>query len=177
MALIDDVRLNLRITSSAYNTEIEDLILSAKLDLGLSGVTDEAIDTTDALVKRAIILYCKANFGYNNADADRFQQSYDMLKAHLTLSADYAYYSITFEVEDSLAVAIREAKVTVISYTDTEATAEQIKYTDENGQCTFYLRAGSNYKYTVSADGYKTDDDNLLDVSASTTVSITLIGA
>jgi hypothetical protein len=44
----------------------------------------------DPLIKRAIIVYVKANFGWNNPDAENFQQSFWMLKAHLSLSQEYA---------------------------------------------------------------------------------------
>ena len=87
MALIDDVKLALRVTSIDFDTEIQDLIDSAKADLQLSGVVK--LDETDPLIKRAITTYCKANFGYDNPEADRFQRSYDLLKMHLALSADY----------------------------------------------------------------------------------------
>lgn len=90
MALLDDVKMALRITSSAFDNEIEGLIEAAKADLRLSGVTDAKVkDDGDPLIRRAIVVYCKANFGYDNPEAERFQQSYDMLKAHLTLSQEY----------------------------------------------------------------------------------------
>ncbi len=90
VALIDDVKLALRITSSAFDNEIEGLIEAAKADLRLSGVSDAKVkDENDPLISRAIVVYCKAHFGYDNPEAERFQQSYDMLKAHLTLSAEY----------------------------------------------------------------------------------------
>lgn len=91
MALIDDVKLALRITSSAFDSEISDLIAAARDDLKLSGVVKEKADAEepDALIKRAIIIYTKAHFGFDNPEAERFQQSYDMLKQHLSLSYDY----------------------------------------------------------------------------------------
>lgn len=178
MAILDDVKIILRITNTAYNTAISDLILAAKTDLSISGVY-EAINETDPLIKRAIMLYCKANFGYDNPDTDRLQQSYEMLKSHLSLSADYAYYAVTFTVTNESDEAIRVAMVKFVQYTDDEATTEQTKYTDENGQCIFYVRAGSNYKYEITADDYTSDDDedNLVDVSESTEIEITLTGA
>ena len=90
VALIDDVKLELRITSSAFDSEIEGLIEAAKADLKLSGVADEKVkDDGDPLIRRAIIVYCKAHFGFDNPEAERFAKSYDMLKAHLTLSVEY----------------------------------------------------------------------------------------
>lgn len=92
MALLDDVKLALRISNDAFNAEINDLIGAGKSDLRLAGVffVDETeLKPLDVLVKRAITIYCKANFGYDNVDADRFNHSYIMLKQRLCLSADY----------------------------------------------------------------------------------------
>lgn len=90
MALLDDIKVAMRITTDMFDGELYDLIAAAKSDLKLSGVNStKAEDDTDPLIKRAIITYAKANFGYDNPEAERFQQSYDMLKAHLTLSQEY----------------------------------------------------------------------------------------
>lgn len=90
MAILDDVKIALRVTNTAFDSEILDLIDAARQDLILSGVTTlKANDDTDPLIKRAIITYCKANFGFDNPDADRLQKSYDMLKMHLALSTEY----------------------------------------------------------------------------------------
>jgi uncharacterized phage protein (predicted DNA packaging) len=91
MALIDDVKVALRISSSAFDSEITDLIATARADLKLSGVLASKSDasTPDALVKRAITTYVKANFGLDNPDAEKFQESFNSLKRHLTLSEEY----------------------------------------------------------------------------------------
>jgi len=89
MALLDDVKLALRITSSAFDSEVQDLIDAAKADLQLSGVHPDRLNDDDPLIRRAIVTYAKAHFGYDNPEAERFQRSYDMLKAHLTLSQEY----------------------------------------------------------------------------------------
>lgn len=91
MAILADVKVALRIaaTTADFDTEIQDLIDAAKADLKLAGVVaDKAVDA-DPLIKRAIITYCKAYFGYDNPDADRLVESYLMLKKHLVLSVDY----------------------------------------------------------------------------------------
>lgn len=89
MALLDDVKLALRISSSAFDTEVQDLIYAAKADLQLSGVDPTKMLDADPLIKRAIVTYVKANFGFDNPDAERLQQAYNMIKAHLTLSTEY----------------------------------------------------------------------------------------
>lgn len=89
MALIDDVKKVLRVTVNNFDTEITDLIDAAKADLELSGVLAAKITDGDKLIKRALMTYVKAHFGYDNPDADKLKSAYDMLKAHLTLSAEY----------------------------------------------------------------------------------------
>lgn len=89
MALIDDIKISLRISSTVYNTEIQNLIDAAKADLQLSGVLASKIIDTDALIKRAITIYVKANFGYMNEDYEKLQIAYNALKNHLTLSTEY----------------------------------------------------------------------------------------
>jgi hypothetical protein len=88
MALIDDVKATLRVNSNTQDIEIENLITACMSDLALAGVTEE--NQTDPLIKRAIILYVKTHFGYDNPDFERLQQSYLLLKTHLLLSQDYA---------------------------------------------------------------------------------------
>lgn len=91
MAILDDVKVALRIaaTTNDFDTEIQDLINAAIADLKMAGVVaDKAVDS-DALIKRAIVTYCKSHFGYDNPDAERFLESYLMLKRHLVLSVDY----------------------------------------------------------------------------------------
>jgi uncharacterized phage protein (predicted DNA packaging) len=85
--MLESVKLALRVTISDFDEEIQGLIDAAKRDLAIAGV--DKINETDPLIRRAIITYCKANFGYDNPEAERFQQSYDMLKQHLSLSYDY----------------------------------------------------------------------------------------
>lgn len=90
MALIDDVKDALRVSGSDLNTEVTDLINAAQSDLILSGILAiKATSTTDPLIRRAVVVYCKANFGWDNPEAERFQKSYDMIKQHLCLSQEY----------------------------------------------------------------------------------------
>jgi hypothetical protein len=163
--LFTDIKAILRISNTAYDAEITDLILSAKADLGICGLLETS--EIDPLIKRAITLYCKANFGFDNSDSAKLQQSYEMLRNHLSLSTDYAYFKITFMVKDSSNVAIRTASVTFDN---------EVKETNASGIAEFYRRVGSNYEYEVNMDGYisDSDDDNLIDVVADTSVNITL---
>ena len=84
------IRRYLRITSDALDSEITDLINAAKEDLALGGVLNERInDETDALIKRAVATYVKAEFGLDNDDSEKFRASYDSLKVQLLLANTY----------------------------------------------------------------------------------------
>lgn len=94
--MLADVKTALRISHSALDGEIEDLIEAARHDLiqsGISSVMAKKAGTEsepiDPLIKRAIITYVKFNFIADGVQADRFQKSYDLLKNHLTLAGDY----------------------------------------------------------------------------------------
>lgn len=91
MALIDDVKTANRVktTDSGIVGELQDLIDAAKADLILSGLLSSRVIDTDLLIKRAVILYSKANFGLSNADSEKYQEAYDSLKIHLALSQEY----------------------------------------------------------------------------------------
>jgi uncharacterized phage protein (predicted DNA packaging) len=87
---LSDVKNALRVSGTDSDAEILDLIEAAKADLILSGVHIDKVDDTDPLIKRAITVYCKSNFGYEDPKlSERFQESYVSLKHHLTLSAEY----------------------------------------------------------------------------------------
>lgn len=94
MALIDDVKMALRVTTNAYDTELSGLIQSAKKDLEIAGVTIPEGDT-DNVVNTAIKTYCKVNFGTPNpANWEYLKKSYDEQKAQLSNSSSYSDYSM-----------------------------------------------------------------------------------
>ena len=90
-SLLATTKLQLRITSSVYDDEITMLIAAARTDLILSGVSAAAVNAEDpdALVKRAIITYCRGSFGLDNPDAEKFMASFASLETHLALSSEY----------------------------------------------------------------------------------------
>jgi uncharacterized phage protein (predicted DNA packaging) len=90
MAMLDNVKVALRVSHTALDTEIIDLIAAARQDLILSGVLSaKANSDTDTLIKRAIVTYVKAHFGYDNPDFERLVSAYNSIKVHLTLAGDY----------------------------------------------------------------------------------------
>ena len=86
MALIDDVRLALRLTTTVYDNELNDLMSACLSDLGIAGVVKD--DTEDPIIKRAVVTYVKVHFG-SPADFDRLKKSYDEQKAQLTTATGY----------------------------------------------------------------------------------------
>ncbi len=85
MATLDKVKTALRITTDVYDEELNDLIASAELDLGVAGVE---YDTMDELVLKAVITYCKMSFGIPE-DYDRLKRSYDEQKAQMVTATNY----------------------------------------------------------------------------------------
>lgn len=88
--MLEKVKLALRITTTAFDSELNDLIDSAKLDLGIAGVVIPS--EIDAIVTRAIITYCKIHFGEPD-DYDRLKASYDEQKAQLSMATGYTTWT------------------------------------------------------------------------------------
>ena len=88
--MLEKVKLALRITTNAFDDELNDLISAAQLDLGIAGVVIP--DEIDAIVSRAVITYCKLHFGEPD-EYDRIKASYDEQKAQLSMCADYTNFS------------------------------------------------------------------------------------
>ena len=87
--MLQKIKLRLRIKNASFDSEVADLIAEAKQDLILSGVLESKVIDTDPLIKRAVYLYAKANFGLDNADSEKYMEAFTSLKKHLTLSAEY----------------------------------------------------------------------------------------
>lgn len=85
--MLEKAKMALRITTNAFDTEISGLIEAACADLGIVGVSAESA-TTDPLLIRAILTYCRLNFGQPD-DYDRLKASYDEQKAQLITATGY----------------------------------------------------------------------------------------
>lgn len=87
--ILAKVKVALRIVTDDFDDEITDLINACLLDLGIAGVTEN--DTTNALLIRAVITYCRANFGDANGveQYDRLKASYDEQKAQMQMATGY----------------------------------------------------------------------------------------
>lgn len=84
--MLDKVKLALRITTTAFDSELNDLISASLADLGLAGVT--TLTETDPLIIRAVTTYCRVHFGQPD-DYERLKASYDEQKAQLMMATGY----------------------------------------------------------------------------------------
>ena len=79
MALLDEMRLRLRVTTTLTDGEIEDEISAAFADMRRCGVKEELLDpeSPSPLVRHAVALYCKAYYGYDNSERPQFIAAYE----------------------------------------------------------------------------------------------------
>ena len=93
MNILQAAKLALRITTTAFDDQISDLINAALLDLETAGVT--YVDPNDALVRQAVITYVRMYFGEPD-EWDRLKASYDEQKAQMSTRTGYT----TWEGQD-----------------------------------------------------------------------------
>ena len=95
MALLDKVKVACRVTTTAYDEELSDLICAGIRDIGITDVRPELLENVNQLpplVQRAVITYCKMNFGFANLPEyqyDRLKASYDEQKSQLLMNSSY----------------------------------------------------------------------------------------
>lgn len=92
--MLTEVKAALRITSNAFDVDLEQLINAALLDLGIAGVTKEEGVTpesvTDPLVIRAVCTYCAMNrISIDPQQRSWLKASYDEQKAQLGTATGY----------------------------------------------------------------------------------------
>ena len=88
MISTDDIKKHLRVSSSAFDAEIELCVNSACEDMLRVGVPESFVYGGSSLVDMAIVYYCKANFGFDNDEAPRFEKLYR--KAVIDMSHSYS---------------------------------------------------------------------------------------
>lgn len=90
--ILNKVRMALRITTQAFDDELTDLINAGLADLGIAGANGENVVLTDPLTLRAIITYCKMNFGEPD-EYDRLKKSYDEQKAQMSMATGWTTWT------------------------------------------------------------------------------------
>lgn len=83
--MLGEIKGALRLTTTAYDVELTTMQEAALLDLKLAGVIT---DSKDALIRRAVVTYCRANFG-TPPDYAQLKASYDEQKAQLQMASGY----------------------------------------------------------------------------------------
>lgn len=100
--MLELVKTALRITTDKFNTEIQQYIDAAFADLGIAGIKDPdttekpADGSTDALIKMAVITYCRLHFGAPD-DYARLERSYNEQKAQLQTATGYTTWVVSEE--------------------------------------------------------------------------------
>ena len=90
--MLEQVKAALRITSDAFDTDLQNLMEAALLDLGVAGVetSEDPDDVTDPLVIRAVCTYCAMNrINIEDGQRDWLKRSYDEQKAQLQTATGY----------------------------------------------------------------------------------------
>lgn len=83
--MLEKMKTALRVSGTAFDGEIDDLIAAAKADLEGVGVT---VNDSDPLHVQAITCFVKSRFGFEDPNlADRFWASYEAHKIHLAVRA------------------------------------------------------------------------------------------
>lgn len=85
--MLEKVKLALRLTTTVYDNEIDDLITAALADLRIAGVPNK---DNDPLIERAVITYCRVHFGSPD-DFDKVKAAYDEQKAQLQMTTGYGF--------------------------------------------------------------------------------------
>lgn len=91
MALLDEVKIACRVSSDVFDTELEAYISAALMDMRRAGVREELLSpaSVSPMAKAAIFQWCKAYYGYDNPEAERFMESYrEILRSLLNSRAN-----------------------------------------------------------------------------------------
>ena len=149
--LYDSVRDAVRVSSTKYDSEVYDIIAAAIDDMLTKGVSPlwmgDDIDALPALVKQAVVVYAKANFGFDmdNDEAKRFLAAYESIVCTLLNSEHNAVYeqmplfgvAIVTSIDNQtytgqpvtpaleLAYPVAGVEVTLVEGTDYEVTYER----------------------------------------------------
>ena len=93
--MLDKVKLALLITTNDFDTELNDLIGAALIDLQIGDVNEDVTvsTTTDAAIIRAVCCYCGYQFELQHGAlnrADSYKRAYDEMKSQLSMATGYA---------------------------------------------------------------------------------------
>lgn len=85
--MLEQVKAALRITTTAFDSDLNQLIDAALADLGIAGVL---FGMDDPLITRAVCTYCAMNrISIDPSQRDWLKRSYDEQKAQLQTATGY----------------------------------------------------------------------------------------
>lgn len=91
--MLETIKTALRISTNAFDSEIQTLIDAAILEMNGLGVTAATSTTTDPQIISAVVAYCKWLFG-NNEDADRWRDIYHIKLGQLKTMSGYTDWEV-----------------------------------------------------------------------------------
>lgn len=93
--MLEQVKAALRITTTAFDSDLNQLIDAALADLGIAGVL---FGMDDPLITRAVCTYCAMNrISIDPSQRDWLKQSYDEQKAQLQTATGYTNWRVGCE--------------------------------------------------------------------------------
>lgn len=90
--LLPAIKLTLRETGAEFDEEIKSYIDAAAQNLQIAGILPSFFDYTqdcDPQIMQAIRLYCLTQFGLYNTDSEKYDRSYQSMKALLCTNRYY----------------------------------------------------------------------------------------
>jgi len=92
--MLEKIKAALQITTTSFDTELNDLLSAGVTDLNIAGVVGETVTTssTDAITQRALITYVAYQFEMlhgSEARSDALKHSYDEQKSQLSMHTGY----------------------------------------------------------------------------------------
>lgn len=93
MALLDEMRANVRVVSDMTDDEIQMWIDAAIADMRRCGVHSDLLveESLSPLAKSAVTCFVRGQYGYDNDEAPRFMETYRMLLCGLLNSKANEY--------------------------------------------------------------------------------------
>lgn len=93
-ALLDKVKISLRISHTALDEDVLDSIHACLADLQGCGVRPDKTDIQqelDPLILNAVKIYCREAYTDDPVKATRYREGYDNLKSFLQMAEGYGY--------------------------------------------------------------------------------------
>ncbi len=85
MISVEQVRNSMRISHTFLDCDVANNIDAARLDMRRVGID---IEKDDALMDKAVELYCKAQFDYLGR-GEQFQQNYEKMRDAMSMAEEY----------------------------------------------------------------------------------------